>query len=95
MKMAVVPDQSKPKQEPKKISALECNIDVPFPVCAKCKKLSPKLIHDLLMEDLYAADNHLRIICMNSGICVNLAKMKSKEMNAHDQSVQDADTDQL
>ena len=95
LKIAVVPDQSKPKPEPKKISALECYIDVPFPVCAKCPKLSPKLIHDQLFADYEVIDNSLRVVCMNDAICLNLAKIKSEEVNAHDQSVQDADTDQL
>ena len=95
LKIAAAPDQKKQEPKPKKISALECYIDVPFPVCAKCRRLSPKLIydHECLTGDLYAVENYLRIICTNSAICINLVKMKSKEANAHDQSVQNADAD--
>ena len=81
------------QQVPKNDSALECYVDVPFSVCAKCRKLSPKLMHELYTDNLEVPENHLRIICMNSGICINLAKMKSEEVNAYDQSFQDADAD--
>lgn len=95
LKMAIVPDQPKPQPEPKKISALECCIDVPFPVCGKCQNLSPHLMHEKLMAEDKVIEKDLRVVCTNAKICINLVGMKREEVNAHDQPVQDADIDRI
>ena len=85
LKIAVIPDQQKPKPEPKKISAL--------PICGKCQNMSPHLLHEKLMAEDKVISNDLRVICTNAKICMNLVEMKNEEVNAHDQSFPDAYAD--
>jgi len=80
--------EEKPIQE--KASSLEYYTLVPFPICAKCPNLSPKLIYD---PKLYG--NTLRIICTNADICITLVKMKNEEVKADDQSQPNENTDLL
>jgi len=93
LRSVAVPEQPKQIPEPKKISSLECYIDVPFSVCGKCSMLSPKMTHNKLMADDVVVENDLHIVCTNAEICMNLVMMKSEEVETDGQSFQDADPD--